>query len=308
MVYRTWKGFWMRILLVEDDITIRLSLQRVMERLGHDVHVVSDGRAGMIAWRSYGPDVVVSDIQMPIMSGIDMLREMRLAGFDTPVIILTGSDSWQHVVLAMEAKANHYLRKPVRVSLLEGLLRRIEVETSPSVKTMEEPADLRGLVGNGLFFEIPNRIDLPRAVAEMLVRRVEERLDPPDAFGLRVGLSELVMNAMEHGNLEICGEEKAAALAGEADSYLTLWNTRMEQPEFTMRRVRIQACEMENGCVWEIRDEGPGFDWLPYLSTNSPVEANSLHGRGIFVSKFQFDFMEYDDGGRTVRAGFHWRL
>lgn len=298
----------MRILLVEDDITIRLSLQRVMERIGHDVHVVSDGRAGMTAWRAGHPDVVVSDIQMPVMSGIDMLREMRLAGFNTPVIILTGSDSWQHVVMAMEAKANHYLRKPVRVSLLEGLLRRVEVENSPVQMPIEEPADLRGFVGNGLFFEIPNRIDLPRAVAEMLVRRVEERLHPPDAFGLRVGLSELVMNAMEHGNLEINGEEKAEALGGEADCYLTLWNSRLAKSDLTMRRVRIQACEMENGCVWEIRDEGPGFDWQPYLETNNPVEANSLHGRGIFVSKFQFDFLEYDDDGRTVRAGFHWRV
>lgn len=294
----------MRVLLVEDDITIRLSLRRVMERQGHQVRVAADGRAGVNAWRNDPPDVVISDIQMPHMSGLEMLRIMRQAGFLTPVIILTGSDSWEHVLRAMEAKANHYLRKPVRCSLLEGLLRRIALESRP---LPAETSALQGVVGDGLFFEISNRLDLPRSVAEMLVRRIEERLDPPDAFGLRVGLAELVMNAMEHGNLEICGSEKAAALVDEGDSYSQLWQARLADPRLAERRVRIQASELQQGCCWEIRDEGPGFDWQPYLECQDPVEANSLHGRGIFVSRFQFDRLEYRDGGRTVRAEFHWK-
>jgi len=110
------------VLIVEDDELLARSLTRVLKRAGWDVAWVVDARTALDMAGERAFDVIVSDVHMPGVSGIDLLRELRSARGDVPVILLTGAPTRDGASAAIEANAK-YIAKPVPT---EVLLRAIE--------------------------------------------------------------------------------------------------------------------------------------------------------------------------------------
>jgi EAL domain-containing protein (putative c-di-GMP-specific phosphodiesterase class I)/CheY-like chemotaxis protein len=107
-----------RILIVDDDVTLLRTLARVLRRSGHEVTEVMGVLPALDAVMTTTFDVLVSDIRMPGMSGIDLIRAVRRHDTDVPVILLTGSPSIDTAMAAVEAGALQYLLKPVDVDEL----------------------------------------------------------------------------------------------------------------------------------------------------------------------------------------------
>ncbi|MEO7116323.1 MAG: response regulator, partial [Caldimonas sp.] len=102
----------MRVLLIEDDAALRLGLARQLEADGYRVDHAADGADGLFQAQEYPVDLVIVDLGLPRLSGIDVVRKLREEGRTLPILILTARGSWQDKVVGLEAGADDYLVKP----------------------------------------------------------------------------------------------------------------------------------------------------------------------------------------------------
>lgn len=112
----------MRVLLVDDHTLFRVGLQGLLERRGIEVIMASDGRRGVIKALEEKPDVVLLDLRMPDMSGVEVLRQLREEDFDRPVVVLTTSEEDRDVAESLRAGASGYLLKDMDPDELVALL------------------------------------------------------------------------------------------------------------------------------------------------------------------------------------------
>ncbi|CAD6879753.1 Two-component transcriptional response regulator, LuxR family [Methylomonas albis] len=113
----------MRLLLVEDDPSLSRSLKTDLERAGFAVDLAMDGQRGEFLGTTEIYDIVILDLGLPKISGLEVLRQWRRAGNHVPVIVLTARDAWHEKVDGFKAGADDYLGKPFHI---EELLARIQ--------------------------------------------------------------------------------------------------------------------------------------------------------------------------------------
>ena len=112
----------MRILLIEDEIKTLHSLRQGLEEQGWTVNTATDGETGFRLASQQDYDVVISDITMPGLSGLEMCHALRKNGLETPILLLTALGDTDDKVTGFEAGADDYLTKPFN---LEELLLRV---------------------------------------------------------------------------------------------------------------------------------------------------------------------------------------
>jgi EAL domain-containing protein (putative c-di-GMP-specific phosphodiesterase class I)/ActR/RegA family two-component response regulator len=113
-----------RLLIVDDDVLLSRSLSRHLSRAGYDVVVQLEGEPALAALKEGGFDLVISDIEMPGLSGIDLLREVRDLDRDLPVVLITGAPAIDTAAKAVEHGAFRYLTKPFDLEELQKVVRR----------------------------------------------------------------------------------------------------------------------------------------------------------------------------------------
>ena len=116
----------MKILLIEDDADIAAFLSMELEHEGYAVSVERDGPGGQQAALAGGADLILLDVMLPGLNGLEVLRRLRAADVKTPVILLTARDSVMDKVAGLDTGANDYVTKPFHI---EELLARIRVLT-----------------------------------------------------------------------------------------------------------------------------------------------------------------------------------
>ena len=118
----------MRVLLIEDDAALRLGLARQLEADGYRVDHAADGEDGLFQAQEFPVDLVIVDLGLPKLSGIDVVKRLRGEGRTLPILILTARGSWQDKVVGLEAGADDYLVKPFEypelAARVKALLRR----------------------------------------------------------------------------------------------------------------------------------------------------------------------------------------
>ncbi len=170
------------MLVVDDDKAVRESLRRSLEFNGYDVRLASDGAEALAGIGSMGPDVVVMDVMMPRLDGLEATRALRSAGNDVPIIVLTARDAVGDRVEGLDAGADDYLTKPFALAELLARLRALLRRTVPS-ETAEETlsfADLSMDVPTREVLRAARRIELTRtefALLEMFLRRPRRVLE-----------------------------------------------------------------------------------------------------------------------------------
>ncbi|MCC6458254.1 MAG: response regulator transcription factor [Caldilineaceae bacterium] len=116
-----------RILVIDDEVALRTTVQAYLEREGFAVQAVMDGPAALSAARSFRPSLVILDVMLPGMNGLDVLRELRRDS-DVYVLMLTAKAGEIDKVLGLEMGADDYLTKPFSprelVSRVKAILRR----------------------------------------------------------------------------------------------------------------------------------------------------------------------------------------
>jgi two-component system response regulator TctD len=129
----------MKILLVEDNLAMQTTLQRTFQRRGMQVVTCGDGARALDRWQACVPDVVLLDLSLPGLDGLQVLAQARTAGLLTPVLILTARGTVGDRILGLNTGADDYLPKPFDLDELEARVRALarrsalaaEVETGP---------------------------------------------------------------------------------------------------------------------------------------------------------------------------------
>jgi two-component system response regulator PhoP len=120
----------MRILIVEDELSLQSQLAEALREQDYVVDVASDGEEGLYFGKEYPVDLAIIDLGLPKIDGVEVIKQLRAAGHSYPILILTARNRWQEKVEGLESGADDYLTKPFHP---EELLARLKVLLRRSV-------------------------------------------------------------------------------------------------------------------------------------------------------------------------------
>jgi DNA-binding response OmpR family regulator len=287
----------MKVLVVEDEEGVRGLLGEVIALDGHQIRMAENGRQGIDICKEFEPDLIVSDIEMPVMNGLEMVERIRRFDTESIVVIITGHGSEEYAVQALRLGAHNYLKKPIQIADLRALMKKYQSVVANRTIAGSVPGTT---VRREFTMKFENCLEMVDKVVDHLVIQAADRLSRKNRLGIHLGLLELLVNAMEHGNLEITYEEKSKALEG--NGLQSLRNERRAIHALANRRVTVDFRSDDTGCEWRISDEGKGFDWRMVPDPLDPGNATSHNGRGIAISRRHFDEFEYLGNGNVVRV------
>ena len=125
-----------RVLVVDDDASLRRMLARTLAVTGFEVEAVADGPSALVSLERVVPDVVVLDVKMPGMDGVAVCRRLRAKGLEVPVLMLTARDAVADRVAGLQAGADDYLVKPFATEELTARLRALTRRSARAAATL----------------------------------------------------------------------------------------------------------------------------------------------------------------------------
>jgi CheY-like chemotaxis protein len=287
------------VLVVDDSALDRALLKLHLVGDGYRPQFASSGAEAlqMLEMHPERFDVVLLDRRMPDVDGLTVLAKMkehpRLRMI--PVILQTAATEPKDVIEGIRTGAWYYLTKPHDSQMLLSVVRA-------AANDYAEFRELRTRLRQGLktlrllrtaIFSI-RTVDEARDVATILANAC------PDPDAAVVGLTELLLNAVEHGNLGITYEEKSAMR--DKDEWEKEVHRRLALPENAGKRVEIRFERDAESVRFTIRDAGNGFDWTRFLDID-PARAFDTHGRGIAMARrLSFSSLDYRGTGNEVVA------
>jgi two-component system, cell cycle response regulator CtrA len=136
----------MRVLLIEDDSAMAQSIELMLKSEGFNVYVTDLGEEGIDLGKIYDYDIILLDLNLPDMSGFEVLRSLRVAKVKAPTLILTGLDSVEDKVRALGFGADDYLTKPFHkdelVARIQAIVRRSKGHAQSVIQTGDLIVDL----------------------------------------------------------------------------------------------------------------------------------------------------------------------
>ncbi len=287
------------ILVVDDDKSIQKLYGHFLKSTNY-ISVFADNGKDALELLKEEPgkfSTVILDWEMPEMNGIEVLKKLKSSKeFKTlPAIMASGRDQEEDITLGLQEGAYYYLVKPVSMDQFLAIVKTAvtDYENFRSLKQeLDETIDaFNNLVRGG--FKI-RTIDDASILAVLLAKTT------PRPSKVIIGLMELLINAIEHGNLGISYEEKSELNKNWSLHKET--SRRMSLKENKNKCVYIEFTRKDNELLFHIKDEGEGFEWEKYLNF-SPERAFDTHGRGIaLASSLSFENVKYIGNGNEVIA------
>jgi CheY-like chemotaxis protein/anti-sigma regulatory factor (Ser/Thr protein kinase) len=293
----------MTALVVDDSAMDRRLAGTLLKRAGFEVRYAEHGAEALGAIEGAAPDIVVTDMQMPEMDGLELVRAMRGSFAQVPVILMTAHGSEELAVKALQGGAASYVPK-----------RSLAHDLVPTVQNVLElgrahRASLRVLE---CLDSIETRFVLDNDVSAipLIVGHLEADLtrlglgDETALIQVGVALREALVNAICHGNLELASELR------EIDGgkpYLDLAEQRRGELPYRRRRVRVRARETRSEVTYVIADEGPGFDPSRLPDPTDPAQLERVHGRGLLLIRTFMDEVRHNERGNEITMVKHVR-
>jgi DNA-binding NtrC family response regulator len=271
-----------RILVAEDEANLRLVIQKELARLGHEVRVAADGEAALKLLEESNVDVLLTDISMPRMDGMELLRRVHMRPNPPEVIMLTGHATVESAIEAMKLGAYDYLSKPYRLAELDALVN----QAAEKRRLRVDNARLRTIVERQT--ATPEIVYVSDAMREVM--RLVERVAPSDASVLITGESgtgkELVAHAIHRLSNRADGSFIDLNCAAFQESLL-------ESELFGYEAGAFSGAKGRKLGLWELADNGTIFldevtELPPPLQSKllRAIETNSFYRVGA-VRKVQ---------------------
>lgn len=287
----------LNVLAVDDEIFNLEILSEWLSDKGVNVTTAENGRHALEVLQdsSDGFDVILLDRMMPEMDGLEFLAELknRSQGHDTPVIMQSAAATVDEVQTALDAGVWYYLSKPFERSKLINLMQAAVGDCRLHRRLRQLANDT---AGDGAKEQVTEIQTLEQATQAAL--SLATLSDNPQK--IVTGLFELLLNAIEHGNLEIDYREKTRLL--NEQRWLEEIEARLHRAPYSDRIARVSVTQEENGIEYQIRDEGRGFKAKQYLQLQTHRAADN-HGRGIsYANQLSFASLRYQGTGNQVCA------
>lgn len=131
----------MKILVVDDEQAVRESLRRSLRFNGYEVLTANDGLEAVETVRTENPELLILDVMMPNMDGLEVCRTLRSEGWDRPILVLTARDGVSDRVAGLDAGADDYLPKPFALEELLARVRSLVRRASADSIAAEAPVE-----------------------------------------------------------------------------------------------------------------------------------------------------------------------
>jgi len=287
-------------LLIVDDEPFNLDI--LQENLEDEDYIVVRAEDGIEALRILEENTVtfsavLLDRMMPHMDGLEVLEKIKASEIhkNLPVIIQTAAASDQDVMDGIKAGAFYYLTKPFEPELMLTIVKSA-IRDRENLQVTEDTQNTEDKI-----FHMIKDVTLEfRTINEGLsvAGRVSSLFPDPDKVLL--GLTELVINAVEHGNLSITYEEKSELLVN--NTWAEEIERRSNDDKYKGRVATLEINRSESEIALTVTDQGGGFDWKKFIDMSTERVYDS-HGRGIaMASMISFDELSYQGNGNTVRC------
>ena len=282
------------ILVVDDLLADRRIAGGLLEKSGEFEAVYAEnGVAALEQIEVHIPDLVVTDLQMPEMDGLELVKAVREKYPMIPTILMTAAGSEQIAVQALEHGAASYVpKKHLSKELFDTCSRVLSASSSQrSIKRLFNRI-------TEMTFSLENDLGLISSLVAHLREMTQERRVFEETDCLRIGtaLDEALLNAYYHGNLEVESELKES----DHNEFHNLANERLNQEPYKGRKIHVTVRIFDEFAEFIITDDGPGFD---PTSLPDPTDLEYLErpsGRGLLLMRAFMDSVEYNETGNTV--------
>lgn len=285
-----------QILVVDDSATDRRLAGGLLEhRAGWNVLYANDGREALDSISAEPPDLILTDMQMPEVNGLELVEAVQRDYPLVPVILMTAQGNERIAVDALERGAASYVPKRELGSDLVSVIERVLVlseERQTKRTLMERMNTLQAS------FVLNNESVLLTSAVAYLQGLIRDMGLLSESERLRVGvaLEEALLNAAYHGNLEVESQlrEQDHAL------FYDLARERAQTPPYSLRSISLDVELSSDRIHYVVQDEGPGFDPAELPDPTDPSNLDRPCGRGLLLMRTFMDRVEYNDAGNAV--------
>lgn len=298
-----------RILLVEDSATQAVEMTMLLEAGDHEVVHVTNGQLGLTHLRDQTTDLVVTDLEMPEINGLQLVETMRSEYSHIPSILVTGHGSEELAAEALRRGAAGYVPKPRMADLLNDTI----VNVLGVIRSDASYARLISTLKKNVFvFDLPSDPSLisPLVGLLMQVSAGMELLPSIEMVRLGVAVEHALTNAMLHGNLQIPKDQQPSHHALARDGEINdVMKQRLNTDPYKSRKTHVEATASEHAIRIVIADQGPGFD-TSKVPQAGELDANSLaasagevgqgENQGLLLMASFVDQMWFNETGNEV--------
>lgn len=288
------------VLVVDDSPFDRELVGRILaEDANLSVEMVEDGRMGLARLKQGGVDLVLTDLVMPEVNGLQLVTTIRIDHPDVPVILMTSQGTDVIAVDALEQGASGYVPK--------RMLNQWLVDTVHEVLALAESGQAyQELAASFNSVQLDLSLENDNALFDPLIDYVQQMavgmrvVDPNGGYRLSVALREALNNALYRGNLELSSEQ----MSEESERLLTgqpsLVEERRGQAPYCDRRIHVDVQITRAEARITIRDEGPGFDVSAFLPSDKSTSLEDAPGRGLVLMRTMVDEVAFNETGNEV--------
>lgn len=281
-----------KLLVVDDVATDRLRISGLAGRwMNSTVLQAGDGASALSMIEEHQPDIVLTDLHMPEMNGLQLVEAIRDQYPYIPVILMTADGSEDIAALALQKGAASYVPKRSLAQNLERTLQQVHVTARDSQIQSDV---MHQIQSTKTVLVLYSDRQLIRSTVGLLVNflRCMPLGDETERMRTGIALEEALLNAYYHGNFEVTS-------AGESpQNYDTIVAERSGDREYGNRRIYVEADVSRERARFVIRDEGRGFDPAPFL-THRSKPLDDRH-RGIHLMSTIMDEVHYNESGNQV--------
>ena len=290
-------------ILVVDDSAIDRKLVEGLLRSEQDwvVEQAENGNEALRRMNANRPDLVVTDLIMPELDGMQLVSRIKEGFPEVPVIIITGKGSEWMAVKALERGAASYVPKSklndVLVEAIQQVLQMIESDRSYQrlIDGLQETAYQFCIESDPALIAPLVNLFKQMAYAMKICSSTERHR-------LGVALDEALLNAMYHGNLELprihLQETRTQLRAGKP---VSLIQQRLSEPPFKDRMIHVKAKLTREHAIFVVRDEGIGFKCQSIPDAGDAKTLKDGGGRGLVLIKNFMDDVKFNDTGNEIR-------
>jgi CheY-like chemotaxis protein/anti-sigma regulatory factor (Ser/Thr protein kinase) len=287
----------MPTVLVVDDAAVDRRL--VGGLLEHDpdltVRFATNGTHALTMMRESVPTLVVTDLIMPEMNGLELVTAIRDQHPFVPVILMTSKGNEEIAVQALQRGAASYVPKS---QLADRLLETIRAVLDASRPRESQARLLTHIINSECMFRLENDCTLFPPLINYLQDHVARfgLFDQIERVRMGIALEEALVNALYHGNLEV----HSGLIEDSHDAYYALVDQRSQISPYKERQILVTLKVSPEEAVVTIRDQGPGFDPASLPDPTDPVNLDKISGRGLLLMRTFVDEVTFNDRGNEV--------